>query len=343
MRMNYRKLFIQLTILIPIILAVYIVNTIIKRGDYVTIAGFAQGTSYHITYESKKGNDFHAMIDSILLNIDMSLSIYQPNSVISKFNRNEPNTKADKAFMDVFNKSLEVNRATDGAFDITVGPIVNALGFGSTDTLVVDSTMIDSLLQYVGMNKVRLQEDLLVKDDSHILLDANAIAQGYSVDEVARFLEKKKVRNYLVEIGGEVRAKGKNPANQDWNIGIDKPIEGNNQPGANLQVIIKLRNRSLATSGNYRKFYEKNGTKYVHTVNPKTGYPAISKLLSATVVAKDCITADAYATALMVFGLEKSIDFLNKNTFLDAYLIFADHDGQFQVYVTPTLKEFITE
>jgi FAD:protein FMN transferase len=343
MRLNYKKLFIQLIILVPIILAVYIVNTIIKRADYVAIAGFAQGTSYHITYESKNDNDFHTMIDSILHNIDMSLSIYQPNSIISKMNRNEPGVKADKAFTDVFNKSMEVNKETDGAFDITVGPIVNALGFGSTDTLIVDSSMIDSLLQYVGMNKVRQQEDLLVKDDSHILLDANAIAQGYSVDEVARFLEKKKVRNYLVEIGGEVRARGKNPANQDWNIGIDKPIEGNNQPGANLQVIIKLRNSSLATSGNYRKFYEKNGIKYVHTVNPKTGYPAISKLLSATVVAKDCITADAYATALMVFGLEKSIEFLNKHTFLDAYLIYADNDGQFEVYVTPQLKESIAK
>jgi thiamine biosynthesis lipoprotein len=182
---------------------------------------------------------------------------------------------ADKKFTDVFIKSYEVFKKTDGAFDITVAPIVNALGFGTTDTLDVDSTMIDSLRQYVGMEKVKLQGDTLVKTDSHVTLDVNALAQGYSVDVVADFLENRKIKNYMVEIGGEIRAQGKNEQGEYWRIGIDKPVDGNNIPGTELQTIVKLNNRSLATSGNYRKFYEKNGIKYVHTINPKTGYPVI--------------------------------------------------------------------
>ncbi len=250
---------------------------------------------------------------------------------------------ADKWFTEVFNKSLEVYRKTGGAFDITVGPIVNALGFGSGDTLNVDSTLIDSLRNFVGMDKVRLVNGRIIKSDPNVILDVNALAQGYSVDVVSAFLEKRKIKNYLVEIGGEVRARGKNDRDQVWQVGIDKPIEGNLIPGADLEAIIKLDNRSLATSGNYRKFYVKKGIKYVHTINPKTGYPVISNLLSATVVARDCITADAYATTFMVFGVEKSIKFLKENSFLEAYLIYADDKGRFRVYNTPGLNRFITE
>ena len=176
-----------------------------------------------------------------------------------------------------------------------------------------------------------------------MLLDLNAIAQGYSVDLVAAMLEERKIKNFMVEIGGEVRAKGRNARNQVWRIGIDKPVEGNMLPGTDLQAIIKLKNRSLATSGNYRKFYEKNGVKFVHTINPKTGYPVISNLLSATVVANDCMAADAYATAFMVFGVERSINFLKKNKFLDAYLIYGDQEGKFRVFATKRLQKFIEE
>jgi thiamine biosynthesis lipoprotein len=336
-------IFIRVILLLGVILLAYIIGLIRKQGEYVSVAGFTQGTTYHITYESKSGENLQNLVDSLLADFDMSLSIYQPNSLISRFNRNESGTRADEKFTTVFDKSSEVNKVTNGAFDITVGPIVNALGFGNTDTLQVDSTMIDSLLQYVGMEKVRLQDDILIKQDSGILLDVNAIAQGYSVDLVAELLEKMNIRNYMVEIGGEVRVRGKNERKQMWRIGIDKPSEGNMIPGANLQAIIALDNRSLATAGNYRKFYEKNGIKYVHTINPKTGFPVVSKLLSATVVAKDCMTADAYDTALMVMGLEKSIEFLNENKFLDAFLIYADQEGRFRVYTTKGLRRFLEE
>ena len=341
--MKAKKILLRLLAIALILFLAYLISHLRQQGEFMSMAGFAQGTTYHITYESKKGEDLQPMVDSLLADFDMSLSIYQPNSIISRFNNNVPGTRADSKFTAVFNKSAEVNRVTRGAFDITVGPLVNAMGFGSTDTLQVDSTLIDSLLQYVGMNKVSLNDGILTKQYEHTMLDVNAIAQGYAVDLVAGFLEHRKIKNYLVEIGGEVRARGKNERRQVWRIGIDKPAEGNMIPGANLQAIVRLNNRSLATSGNYRKFYERNGIKFVHTVNPETGYPVISNLLSATVVADDCMTADAYATALMVFGVEKSIEFLEDHEFLDAYLIYADPDGKFRIYMTRGLQKFIEE
>jgi thiamine biosynthesis lipoprotein len=341
--MKYKKLLIQIALLSLFFLLAFLLSTVGKKRKYDSFAGFAQGTTYRITYESKKGENFQYLIDSLLADFDRSLSIYQPNSIISRMNRNDPEVMADDKFTEVFDKSYEVYQNTNGAFDITVGPIINAIGFGSTDTMNVDSMLIDSLLHYVGMDKVRLQEGKLLKAEGNMKLDVNAIAQGYSVDLVASFLEKRKIKNYLIEIGGEVRAKGKNDRLQFWRIGIDKPVEGNVLPGADLQAIIQLNNRSLATSGNYRKYYEKNGVKFVHTVNPKTGYPVISNLLSATVVAEDCITADAYATALMVMGVDKSMAFLDSHKFLDAFLIYTDQHGRFQVFSTPGLNKYIVE
>ena len=341
---KFKKLYLQLIIVAAILLVVFLIGYSHKKGEYMQIAGFTQGTTYHITYESKGGEDLKASIDSLLADFDRSLSTYLPTSLISRFNNNEKGLHADKKFTDVFIKSYEVFKKTDGAFDITVAPIVNALGFGTRkDTLNVDSTMIDSLLQYIGMEKVKLQGDTLVKTDSHVTLDVNALAQGYSVDVVVNYLENRKIKNYMVEIGGEIRARGKNEQGNYWRIGIDKPVDGNSIPGTELQSIVRLNDRSLATSGNYRKFYEKNGIKYVHTINPKTGYPVISNLLSATVVAKDCMTADAYATAFMVMGTDRSIAFLNENRFLDAYLIYSDEKGNFKVYYTKGLKKYISE
>jgi len=340
--MKVKRIYLQLLIIAGVLVTVFFISRMRIHGEYVSLSGFTQGTTYHITYESKNGKNIQASVDSLLADFDMSLSIYKPSSIISRFNRNEPGTKTDSKFRTVFKKSFEVYKNTDGAFDITVGPIVNALGFGNKDTLDVDSKIIDSLLMYVGMEKVQLSADSLVKQNPNVTLDVNALAQGFSVDVVVAFLEGMKIRNYLVEIGGEVRARGHNENNQIWRIGIDRPVEGNFLPGENLQAIIMLDNHSLATSGNYRKYYEKNGIKYVHTINPKTGYPVVSNLLSATVVAGDCMTADAYATALMVFGVERSVQFLNQQNFLDAYLIFSDAKGKFQVYSTPGMKKYIT-
>ncbi len=341
--MRRKNCAVRLSILSAVAAAIAVISLSPGRGTYRSFFGTAQGTTYHITYASRKNLNLQPRIDSILADFDMSLSIYEENSIISRFNRNDTLAVADDKFETVFNKSYEVYLKTDGAFDITVAPVVNALGFGPSDTAVVDSMLIDSLMNYIGMDKVSLVNGRLVKKERELMLDVNAIAQGYAVDVVAAYLESLNIKNYMVEIGGEVRARGRNGNNEFWRIGIDKPVEGNMTPGSDLQAIIHLRDRSLATSGNYHRFYEKDGVKYVHTINPKTGYPVISNLLSATIVAEDCMTADAYATAMMVMGLEKSIQFLSENQFLEAYLVFADDKGAFQVYMTPGLHEFMAE
>jgi thiamine biosynthesis lipoprotein len=314
-----------------------------SRGEYIKLAGFTQGTSYHITYESRDSIDLQYTIDSLLADFDSTFSIYIPGSVISRINRNEYGIVINDYFIRVFNKAYEVYKATDGAFDITVAPLVNAWGFGFTEKADVDSAMIDSLLQYVGMEKVAIRDGRVIKKYRETMLDCNAIAQGYAVDVIAFFLDKKDIRNYLVEVGGEIRTKGVNPEGNMWRIGIDRPDEKNIIPGAFLQAIVELQNRSLATSGNYRKFYEINGIKYAHSIDPKTGYPVMKRLLSATVLADDCITADAYATALMVMGMDRGKELLSEHKELEAYLIYSDDEGNYRTYFTPGLKRYLYE
>jgi len=314
----------------------------VKKGVYSKAAGFAQGTTYHITYELPEMTDLQPSIDSILNAFDFSLSSYDTNSVLSKINRNE-DVIVDEMFAVVFKKSYEVFTASDGIFDITVMPLVNAWGFGPGTRENVNEINIDSLLEFVGMEKVILQNNKVVKSDPRIQLDVNAIAQGYSVDVVSGFLDSLGSQNYLVEIGGEIRAMGVNPSGNIWRVGIDKPEFGNMIPGAELEAIVELSNKSLATSGNYRKYYEENGVKYTHSIDPKTGYPAQHSLLSATIIADDCISADAYATVCMVAGLSKSIEILDEHPELDAYLIYGDEAGVYQLFLSSGMKKMITE
>jgi FAD:protein FMN transferase len=326
-----------------IIASVLLISHRKGNGQYIKNAGFIQGTTYHVTYKSPGGKDLQKDIDSVLADFDRSLSNYLPTSVIARINRNDPTVEADKKFITVFKKSLDVNRKTGGAFDITVAPLVNAWGFGFAASSRTDSAAIDSLMQYVGLDKVSLSGKKIIKKSPGVTLDVNAIAQGYSVDIVSEYLEKKKIKDYMVEIGGEVRTRGKNDKGNVWRIGIDKPVEGNMIPGQELEAIVQISGHSLSTSGNYRKFYEKDGIKYAHTINPATGYPALSNLLSVTIIADDCLTADAYATACMVMGLEKSIEFLDHHKFLDAYLIYSDEKGQFKVYFTKKFSRYMLE
>jgi len=341
--MNIKKYVIQFFIVLLAFLFVYITLSHRKKGEYIYLTGFCQGTTYHITYEGKKGENLQPEINSILAEFDLTFSTYNRDSVISRLNRNAPDTRVDEDFIKVFDKSYEVYRKTGGAFDITVGPVVNALGFGNTDSQNTDDRFVAGLMKYVGMDKVRLEKDRLVKADKNVVLDMNGIAQGYSVDLVAGFLEGRGIRNYLVEIGGETRCRGKNPNDRIWRIGLDRPVEGNTVPGADLQVIIELDGKAISTSGNYRKYYEKDGKKIVHIVDPKTGHPVESNLLSVTIVADDCLTSDAYDTPLMVLGLDKSIEFLKSNRFLEGYLIYTDGEGRFQAYATPGFKRLIVE
>jgi FAD:protein FMN transferase len=311
-------------------------------GNYYKIAGFAQGTSWNITYESPDSVSLKSEVDSILKAFDLSMSVYEPNSVISKVNRNE-DVKLDDYFKEVFILSFEVWKKSGGYFDITVMPLVDAWGFGPGAKLSVDSSVIDSLIQYVGMEKVSIENNRILKTNPLVRLDMNAVAQGFSVDVVCRYFDVIGLKNYMVEIGGEIRVKGVNPSGQPWKIGVDKPSFDNMMPGQQLQVILQLKNHALATSGNYRKFYEEDGVKYSHSINPKTGYPVKHRLLSTTIIADDCMTADAWATAFMVMGLEKSIEFLEMQNDLQAYLIYGDEVGQYQIYTTKGLKPFLVK
>jgi thiamine biosynthesis lipoprotein len=331
--------------LIPIILLFWMIIFACNPKptyEYSKIEGFAQGSTYHITFENNTRKNYNVAIDSILRDFDMSLSEFIPNSVISRINSNDPYVTVDEHFKAVFIKSKQIWEQSGGAMDITVGPIINALGFGPTAKSVIDSTNIKRLLKYVGFEKIKLENDRIIKADTAIKLDVNSIAQGYSVDVVCNFFDSHVINNYMVEIGGEVRAKGKNSKGQFWRIGIDKPKEGL-KPGEKLQTIISLKNQSVTTSGNYRKFYKENRIKYSHIIDPKTGFSVNSRLLSVSIVAKDCITADGWDTPLMVMGLEKSIEVLKKHPELEALLIYTDEKGNYHEYMTDGFKAMITK
>lgn len=313
---------------------------------YETFNGFTQGTTYHIIYQ-KKGlfaiapEKMKREVDSLLAEFDLSLSSYVPGSIISRINENDPGVVADPYFIEVFKKSKEVWLDSDGAFDITVGPLVNAWGFGPEGKEEMDSAKVDSLLRFVGMDKVHLKGKKLVKGLPEMKLDVNAIAQGYSVDIVCKFLDEKGIANYLVEIGGELRTRGTKKNGVLWKVGVDKPFDYNFMPGENLQVILQLKDCSMATSGNYRKFFEKDGVKYSHSIDPKSGYPVMDRLLSATIVAEDCMTADAYATACMIMGLDKSIEFISEKKGLEAYFIYSGDNGVFKTWETWNFEKLI--
>jgi thiamine biosynthesis lipoprotein len=301
------------------------------------VEGLAQGTSYHITYISKGEVDYQRQIDSLLIEIDNSLSTYQPRSIISRLNKHEKNVELDSMFKDVFVISKKVYNETEGAFDPTIAPVVNAWGFGFKNSDNTDSLTIDSLMQFVGFENIELLTNFSMPDG--VMLDFNAVAQGYSVDVLANFLKDKGITDFLVEVGGELITSGKNIEDKLWRVGIDRPEE--NLEERELEAIISLKDKALATSGNYRKFYEKDGMKYAHTINPKTGFPVQHNLLSVTIVANNCGFADAYATAFMVIGLEKSKAFLQQHPEIDAFLIYSDENGGFQTFVTKGLEEYI--
>ena len=295
------------------------------------------GTLYHITYQSDE--DLHELIAAELDRFDGSLSPFNDTAIITRVNRNEP-VKADTFFARVFRRSMEISQQTDGAFDITVAPLVNAWGFGFKQNAFPDSAIIDSLRTFTGYTKVKLSADgRIVKEDPRIMLDCSAVAKGYSVDVIATLLDKKGVKNYMIDIGGEVVVKGENPHKKPWRIGINKPVDDSLSLNQDLQTILHVTNAGIATSGNYRNFYYKDGKKYAHTIDPQTGYPVQHSILSATVIARDCMSADAYATAFMVMGLEKVKAFLAAHPEIEAYLIYADDSGKLQVFQTEKMKE----
>ena len=297
----------QLLFLIFLIVGTVLIIMKQRNTPYQHNSGMIFGTVYNVTYQSNK--DLGDGIMATMKEVDASLSMFNQNSTISKVNRNEQ-IEPDRMFKDVFELAQNISKQTNGAFDITVAPLVNAWGFGFKKGQMPTQQQIDSLLTITGYQKVRYTETngkgAIIKSDPRIMLDCSAIAKGYGSDAVARYLESQGVENYMVEIGGEVVTRGINSQQQPWRIGISKPVDDTLNVNSDIQTVINVKDMAMATSGNYRNFYYKNGKKYAHTIDPKTGRPVQHSLLSATVLAKNCATADAYATAFMVMGIDKA-------------------------------------
>lgn len=311
-----------------------------KNIVLVKNTGRAQGTFYHIQYISYEGKDYQKSIDSILTKIDMSLSIYNQYSLISQLNRGFV-VNPDEFLIDVFLAAEKVYNETDGYFDCTAYPLVKEWGFYKDilgDSVVIDSLKFKKVLGDIGFYKLTLDTHSLILPHN-MSLDFNALAQGYTVDVIGNFLQEKNINNYLIELGGEILAKGKNIDSRRWIVGIEKPNEVISHQDR-FQFIINLDNQSLATSGNYRRYYMKDSIKYSHTINPKTGFPANNQLLSVTVIHDQCMLADAYATAFMVMGVEATKKFVKERDDLEVYLVFTE-DQKWKTFMTVDLKQAI--
>ena len=306
---------------------------------YRSVSGLAFGTVYNITYQSDK--DLKTDIENVLAEVDGSLSPFNDTSVISRINRNE-DVEPDKMFMDVFTLAQKVSAETDGAFDITVAPLVNAWGFGFKGGTEPTRHVTDSLRRLVGYKKLSYEVEngagRIRKADPRMMLDCSAIAKGYGSDMVGRMLRSKGVENYMVEIGGEVVTAGVNAKRVPWRIGITKPDDDSLGVSRDVQAVLNVTETAIATSGNYRNYYIKDGKKYAHTIDPTSGCPVQHSILSSTVIAEDCATADAYATAFMVMGMEKAQDVLARRPEIKAYFIYADEKGDYAVWHSPGLE-----
>ena len=338
--MNKKKLIWQLPFLILLIVGTVLIIRQQQSLPYQTNSGMVFGTVYNITYECD--SNLHEAIKSELQKVDNSLSPFNAQSIITAINQNQ-DVKPDEMFLTVFNKAMEISRETGGAFDITVAPLVNAWGFGFKNGIQPDRHQVDSLRRLIGYEKVSLKDDRIVKQSPDIMLDCSAIAKGFGSDVVARFLQQQGVKNFMVEIGGEIVTSGVNPQRLPWKIGVTKPTDDSLSVKGEIQSVLNVTDLAMATSGNYRNFYYKDGKKYAHTIDPKTGYPVQHSLLSATVLAKDCATADAYATSFMVLGIDGAKEVLERHPELMAYFIYSDGKGQNAVWCSPSLKDKIVE
>ncbi|MBO0359942.1 FAD:protein FMN transferase [Hymenobacter sp. BT186] len=307
------------------------------------LSGYAQGTTYTITYYAPDSLVTKAEVRRQLAEIDASLSLYQPNSLINRFNESATGVLADGHLRVVAGKALDVYRQTDGVFDATVQPLVQAWGFGTRPTETAPSAAtIQAILPAIGSDKIQLRNDSLVKKVAAVHLDLNGIAQGYTVDVLAALLERKHIRNYLVELGGELRVRGrKQPGGHRMRIGIERPDSSGWQlPG--MQQVIELEAGGITTSGNYRKFRQAGTTRTAHLIDPKSGYPLRNEMISVTVVAPDAITADAYDNALMGMGLPKSLAFLRAHPNLHAYIIYQRPNGAVADTASPGFHRLVS-
>ena len=324
--MNKKKLIWQVPFLLLLIIGTIIILK--KQPPFRTNEGLVFGTVYKITYQHH--DDLHQDIKEALKIVDNSLSPYNPNSIITSINNNQ-DTIVNEHFTHVFNLSQKISAETEGAFDITVAPLVNAWGFGFKRGTDVCSATIDSLCQLVGFDRIVLDGKQVTKADERIMLDFSAIAKGFGSDCVARVLDSHGIKNYMVEIGGEVVVKGHNKNGNPWGIGITKPVDDSLSVSQELQTVLRLTDCAIATSGNYRNFYYKDGVKYAHTIDPRSGYPVQHSLLSATVIADNCMRADALATAFMVLGADSAMAYCERHPEIKGYFIVAADSGRYEV------------
>ncbi|WP_371874080.1 FAD:protein FMN transferase [Prevotella sp. E15-22] len=283
-------------------------------------SNFVFGTVYNITYQYDK--DLQKEIEAELMKVDAEFSMFNKESTVARINRGDSTVERSEMFNEIYQLAQTVSNDTYGAFDITVAPLVNAWGFGFKHEQLPTAQQVDSLM------RIRNQ------------MDFSAIAKGYGCDVVARLLKSKGINNYMVEIGGEVVVSGHNDKDQLWHIGVNKPVDDSTHMENELQTVLSITDHAMATSGNYRNFYYQNGKKYAHTIDPRTGYPVQHSLLSATVIADNCATADAYATSFMVLGVDGAKEVLLRHPELMAYLIYVDEDGQMAVWSSPALKDY---
>lgn len=311
-----------------------------EAGRKIELQGSTMGTTYAVKYLDSEGRNLQPQIDSLLEVFNMSLSTYIPESEISRFNREGSHRFETPFFYPVLERSKVIYENTGGAFDPTVGPLVNAWGFGPEGRQSPGKATIDSLRQLVNFDSVVFDTERVEKRMKGIKLDFSAIAKGYGVDVVAQYLLGQGIENIFVEIGGEIYAHGVSDRGMPWRVGVNYPA-GDAMDQQNAQAIVSLENRAIATSGNYRNYYEVDGVKYSHTISPVTGYPVVHSLLSASVFAPDCMTADAYATAFMVMGWEEAVEIDKQQDDIEVYLIYNDENGALKSYSSPGIADKI--
>ena len=338
--MNKKKLYWQLPFLLILIIGSIYIIAQQRPAPYQKDEGFIFGTVYHITYQND--NNLKQNIEAELDKVNKTFSTFDSTSIISLINQNKP-VKINDMFAEIFDLSEEISTETEGAFDITVAPLVNVWGFGFKSGQKPTKEKIDSLRLLVGYNKVKLYENGVKKKNPKIMLDCSAVAKGYGSDIVARYLREQGVKNFMVEIGGEIVTSGLSENRLPWKIGVTKPSDNKTDMNQEVETILNVTDKAMATSGNYRNFYYKGGKKYAHTIDPKTGYPVQHSLLSATVLAKNCATADAYATSFMVMGVEKAEALLEKHPELMAYFIYAGPKGELKTWYSPSMKDKIAQ
>lgn len=307
-----------------------------KRPQKMCLEGLAQGSYYAVTYYDEQGRDFQKGVDSIFRALDLSVNLWVDSSVICKVNRNE-NVLLDNIFIDNFNISQKAAQLSGGYFDPTISPLVAAWGFSAKNGDSITSQLVDSLRQLVDYRKVRLEEGRVVKENPAMRLDFNAIAQGYTSDLIGAYLESKGVVNYLVDVGGEIVARGGKPNGSSWVVGIEKPA-ANWDSERVVQQRVEVRDKGIVTSGSYRKYVERGGKRYSHCIDPKTGYPVEHNLLSATVIADNSVWADALASICMVMGMEKSLEIIDSLDGVEAYYIFVNDKNELETYATKGFK-----